>query len=127
MPSAEDDLKAKRFTPEVDALTVYVVRHRWADGHQLVPVTVDDGTTVVTVPESIIRLRLRPGRHILSAAWENKTATLPVEGASGSLQFVQLAGAVYSWSSSYAWVTGDAEDARHRALKSRLIADIEVR
>jgi len=127
VPSATVDLEAKRFEPDPNALTVYVVRHRWGDAVNQVPVTVDEGTTVLTVPESFIRLRLPPGSHRVALAWEGKTATHEIDGKAGEVRFIQLAGSVWSWGSSYVWAAGERDDARLRALKSRLIADIASR
>ena len=104
-----------------------MVRHRWQDKRNQVTITVDQSSSVVTVPESFARLRLQPGSHTLAVTWEGKTATQSVVGKAGDVLFVQLAGADWSWGSSYVWDTVDAQDAKQRALKSRLIADIPAR
>lgn len=127
VPSTTADLEAKRFEPDPSALTVYLVRHRWGDVRNQVLVTVDEGTSVLTVPESFIRLRLPPGSHRVALTWEGKTATQEVDGKAGEVRFIQLAGSVWSWGSSYVWAAVERGDAQQRALKSRLIADIASR
>jgi hypothetical protein len=82
---------------------------------------------VLTVPESIVRLRLQPGKHELAVTWDGKSATHAVEGKAGDVRMVQLAGSLYAWESGYVWEAGDSEDARRRALKSRLVADLVIR
>lgn len=127
VPTAVADLEAKRFLPDPNALTVYVVRHRWADARNQVPVSVDDGAAVLTVPESMVRYRLSPGTHKVSLAWGDKAATQTIEGRSGEVRFVQLVGSVWSWGSQYQLEAGDTTEARLRGQKSRLVADIDAR
>lgn len=127
VPTAAADLEVKGFVPDPNALTVYVVRHRWADGFVHVAVSADGAASVYTVPESTVRYRLKPGRHKLAAVWQGSTVAQVVEGQAGDVQFVQLVGTVWGWGGKFEWDATNPEDARHRALKSRLIADIEVR
>ncbi len=127
VPTAEADAAAKRFQPDKEALIVYVVRNRWADAVNRVPVSVDAGSALMTVPESMMRVRLTPGRHQLALSWEGNSTTQTVEGQAGEVRFVQLVGFVSSWSSSYGWDASDVDGARARALKSRLIADADMR
>ncbi len=127
VPMAEANAAAKRFQPDSEALVVYVVRNRWADAGNLVPVSVDAATALMTVPESMIRVRLAPGQHRLTLSWDGKLSTQTVEGRAGDVRFVQVVGHVWSWGSSYAWDAGDAVGARARAQKSRLIADADTR
>ena len=124
VPSMESDQAAKRFTADPAALTVYVVRHRSNDGINQVPITVDTLAPVVSVPETFIRLRLKPGTHQLTSSWQGKTVTQTIQGQAGEVKFVQLAGSVWSWGADYAWVPGNDEQARGLTLKSRLIADV---
>ena len=127
VPAIRSTLSSPTDTPDPNALTVYVVRQRWGDQLNQVPITVDGGSSVLTVPGSIIRLRLPPGSHKVEFTWEGKAATHAIEGKAGELRFVQLAGSVWSWGSSYTWQSGDADDSKRRALRSRLIADIPAR
>jgi hypothetical protein len=82
---------------------------------------------VQTVPESVVRMRLEPGRHSLTATWEGKAVSRTVEGKAGDVQFVELVGTVWSWGASFNWDASDLERARQRALGSRLIADLAIR
>jgi hypothetical protein len=127
VPTADADTAAKRFQPDNEALIVYVVRHRWADASNLVPVSVDAAPALMTVPESMMRVMLPPGRHQLSLSWDGHSTTQTVEGRAGDIRFVQVVGSAWSLGSSYTWDAGDADGARARALKSRLIVDADVR
>lgn len=127
VPTAVADLEVKGFVPDPNALTVYVVRHRWADGFVHVAVSADGAASVFTVPESTVRYRLKPGRHNLAAVWQGDSVAQIVEGQAGDVQFVQLVGTVWGWGGNFEWDATDPDDARQRALKSRLIADVELR
>lgn len=125
-PAAATDADAKRFAPDPNAVTVYVVRHRWQDKRNEVTITVDQSSSVATIPESFVRLRLQPGSHVLALTWEGKTATQAIAGKAGDVLFVKITGSDWSWGGSYVWDTADAEDAKQRVLKSRLIADVSA-
>mgnify|MGYP001580077443 CR=1 FL=1 len=127
VPPIEADQRAKLFKPDDQAFTLYVVRHRWADASERVPVTIDAGSEMLTVPESMLRIRLTPGSHRVSMAWEGKSKVETVEGRAGEVRFVQMAISAWSWGSTCEWDSSNAEDARARALKSRLLADVDMR
>jgi len=127
VPSIEADQRAKLFHPDDQAFTLYVVRHRWADASKRVPVTIDAGSELITVPESMIRVRLSPGSHRVSMAWEGQQKVETVEGRAGEVRFIQLAISAWSWGSSGEWDVSNEQDARARALKSRLVADVDTR
>ncbi len=127
VPTAEVDAAAKRFQPDSEALVVYVVRNRWADAGNLVPVSVDAASALMTVPDSMFRVRLAPGQHRLTLSWHGQSSTQTVEGRAGDVRFVQVVGHVWSWSNRYAWDADDADGAQTLALNSRLIADTDMR
>ena len=124
VPSAAADLQAKQFAADTAAFTLYVVRHSSNDGIVRVPIAVDGSAPMVTVPESMVRMRLKPGSHQITATWNGKTVSQAVQGQAGEVQFVQLAGSVWAWGGEYKLETGDQEHARKLALKSRLVADV---
>ena len=127
VPSIEADQRAKLFQPDDQAFTLYVVRHRWADASKPVPVTIDNAAELMTVPESMIRVQLSPGSHRVSMAWEGQSKVETVEGRAGEVRFIQLAISAWSWGSTGKWDVSSGEDARARALKSRLVADVDLR
>lgn len=124
VPSAAADLQAKQFAADTAAFTLYVVRHRMNDGIVQVPIAIDGSKPVVTVPESMVRARLKPGPHQITATWNGQTVSQTVQGQAGEVRFVQLAGSVWAWGSEYKLETGDDQQARKLALKSRLVADV---
>lgn len=127
VPPIEADQRAKLFQPDDQAFTLYVVRHRWADASKRVPVKIDTAAELMTVPESMIRVRLSPGSHRVSMAWEGQSKVETVEGRAGEVRFIQLAISAWSWGSTGEWDVSNGEDARARALKSRLVADVDLR
>ncbi len=127
VPSIDADRQAKRFQPDEQAFTLYVVRYRWADASRRVPVTIDTGSEVTTVPGSMVRLRLKPGTHRLSFTWQGETKVQTVEGRAGDVQFIQLVVSSWSWSRTCEWDSAHPDDARARALKTRLVADFDLR
>jgi len=71
-PSIAKDDEAKLFASVPEALTVYVVRY-WGDGHHPLDISVDGGAAMETVPNSMIRLRLKEGTHqitLLHHLWQ---------------------------------------------------------
>jgi len=112
-PSLNADAQAKQFAPDPNALTVYVVRRNWGDGRNFVKVQADDGATVETLPNTMVRYRLKPGSHTIAFDFE--------------VRFVRLDGMVWSWKSTFTRATESDDAIRERALKARLVADLTVR
>lgn len=127
VPSLDADAAAKRFTPDSDALTVYVVRRNWADGSNFVIVQGGSAAAVETLPNTMVRFRFKPGRHPIAFEFDGQRQTTTVEGRAGEVRFVRIEGVVWSWKSSYGWVTEPETATREQAFKSRLVADVSVR
>lgn len=85
IPSKQVETAAKRFEAAPDRLTVYVVRKRWGDARNAIRLTPDMGAASVTVPESLVRLRLKPGSHTLAADWDEGRASIDIGGAAGEV------------------------------------------
>lgn len=126
-PSLNADAEAKRFTPDPNALTVYVVRRNWGDGRNFVKVHADNGPGIETLPDTMVRLKFKPGMHTVEFEFEGRRQATTVEGKAGDVRFVRLDGTVWSWNSSYEWVSEPEAAIRERALKARLVADVTVR
>lgn len=124
IPSLQVEAEAKRFEPTAGLLTVYVVRKRWGDTRNEVRLTTGLGTTAMTVPESLVRMRLKPGTHRLVAEWGESSTSLDFSGVAGEVLFVELIGSVWSWSSNYRLERGDPTASRARAAPLRLVADL---
>jgi hypothetical protein len=126
-PSLNADADAKRFTPDPTALTVYVVRRNWGDGRHFIKVQADGGPTVETLPNTMVRYRLKPGTHTIAFEFEGQRPATTVAGNAGDVRFVRIDGMVWTWKSTFAWATESEDAIRGRALKARLIADRSVR
>ena len=127
VPPVDTEAQSKRFEPSAGALTVYVLRKRWGDSRNLVVTSIDGRRQVTTIPESLMRVRLKPGEHRLVLEWEGRSSEIVVTGAAGEVRFVELVGSVWSWGSSYRWENGALDSSRDRAIASKLIADIDMR
>lgn len=127
VPTDFAEAEAKRFEPDPKALTVYVIRRRWADTNEIVPMTVDDRVRVATIPESVVRLRLKPGSHTLSVEWNGRSATTAAAGRDGDIRYVELNGSSWAWGASFTWGVSAADLARPRAAASKLVADLDLR
>jgi hypothetical protein len=125
VPSLARDAEAKQFKPDPGYLTVYVVRHSWGDGSNIVQVVADGGSAIETLPDTMVRLRLKPGSHELAYEFEGQRTTAQVVGGAGEVRFVWLSGTAWAWRSRYSW--GDDQQAaiRQRASRTRLIADVQ--
>ena len=126
-PSLNADAEAKRFSADPGALTVYVVRRNWSDGRNFVKVQVDDGPAVETLPDTMIRAKLKPGPHTIAFDFEGQRKTTSVEGKAGEVRFVRIDGVVWAWKSSFEWAADPEPAIRERALKARLVADLVAR
>lgn len=126
-PSLLSDAEAKRFEPDPTALTVFVVRRIWADGRNVLKVSVDDGIEAETVPRSMVRLKLPPGRHVFSFKFDGTRYSTTIVGTAGEVRFIGLSGSVWAWHSSFDWATEPDAAIRQRAARSRLVADIAAR
>ncbi|MBQ0960364.1 hypothetical protein KAK06_15520 [Ideonella sp. 4Y11] len=127
VPSLDADGQAKQFVPDPSALTVYVVRRNWGDGRNFVKVQADDGATVETLPNTMVRYRLKPGTHTIAFESEGQRPAKSVAGKAGEVRFVRIDGMVWAWKSTFTWATESEDSIRERALKARLIADLTVR
>lgn len=126
-PSLNADAEVKRFTPDPKALTVFVVRRNWGDGRNFVKVHAGNGPGIETLPDTMVRLKFKPGAHTIEFEFEGKRQATTVEGKAGDVRFVRIDGTVWSWKSSYEWASEPEAAIRERALKARLVADVMVR
>ncbi|EHR70977.1 hypothetical protein BurJ1DRAFT_2137 [Burkholderiales bacterium JOSHI_001] len=126
-PSLNADADAKRFAPDPSALTVFVVRRNWGDGRHFVKVHPDNGPGIETLPDTMVRLKFKPGTHTIAFEFEGNRQSSTVEGKAGDVRFVRIDGMVWSWKSSFEWAAEPEASIRARALKARLVADVMVR
>lgn len=127
VPAESVEAEAKQFQPTPGAATVYIVRNRWADAENRVPVSIDGQAPVLTIPYSMLRVRLLPGEHRVAFEWDGKHIVRTFSARAGEILFMELAGALWSWNPEYRWAETDAEGARKRAAASKLIADLDQR
>lgn len=127
VPSLNADTDAKRFAPDPNALTLFVVRRSWGDTRNFVKVHPDNGPGIETLPNTMVRLKFKPGTHAIAFEFEGKRQSTTVEGKAGDVRFVRIDGTVWSWKSSYGWAAEAEASIRERALKARLVADVAIR
>ena len=106
---------------------MYVLRKRWADARNLVVVSLDGHIRVTTIPESLIRVRLKPGEHRLAIERDGRTTELTVSGAADEVRFVEVVGRAWTFGDDYRWEAGSPEISQPRAVASKLIADVDLR
>ena len=127
VPHLSVEADVKRFKASADALTLYGVRKRWGDTRDPAVVSLDGRTRVTTIPESLIRVRLKPGEHRLSVEWDARSMQHVVSGAAGEVRFVELVGWFWSWGGEFNREAGSPEGSRSRAMSCKLIADLDMR
>lgn len=126
-PSLNADAEAKRFAPDPEALTAYVVRRNWGDGRNFVKVLAGSGPGVETLPDTMVRMKFRPGTHTVEFEFDGKRQATTIDGKAGDVRFVRIDGMVWSWKSTYEWASEPEAAIRERALKARLVGDVTVR
>lgn len=127
VPGTAVDAQAKGFQVDAAALTVYVVRKRWADAINVIDLSIDGQRVASTVPSSFVRLKLEPGSHRIAALWQGEPIEQVISGVSGDLVFVELVGSAWAWASNYRLEIGNLESSPRRILASRLVADSDLR
>lgn len=125
IPSTARQEESKKFLPHDVLLTIYIVRWDEIDATRRICVVVDGGVNVATIPRSMARLRVPAGRHHFSFSWDGLTQVHTLDGTSGAVMFLELAGTGKSLEQSYRWVSGDIAGTRFRAQQSTLIADLK--
>lgn len=123
VPGPDVEADAKRFQPDPERFTLYVVRAAWVEAVQPLEVTVDEELRIGTLPRTFFRLRLPPGEHRLAFTWRGEEQQLLVAGRRGQLKFVEITGAATPMSAPYRWSERDPAGARERAAETRLIVD----
>jgi len=126
VPTAAVEAEAKRFEGTAGALTVFVLRRSWSDASVVIPVDVDGAAGAATIPESLVRLRLAPGKHILSAKWEGRGTDIDVDGRAGDVRVVELKGSGWPWGNTFSWQAVRLEDVSERAQATKLVADVRL-
>jgi hypothetical protein len=123
VPSARVEAEAKRFEPSSGSLTIFIVRSAHLDAARVLNVTINEATSIGTLPHSLIRARVQPGEHLLGFEWNNRIHRIPVRGVAGEVRFIELAGSSWPFERSYHWSDADPAGAKLRAAGTRLIAD----
>lgn len=126
IPSITAEAEAKRFETRPEVATLYIIRRRWADNAYQMPIEIDGVRRVDTIPASFVRVRLKPGSHILSLSWKGRTDATTLTARAGEVHFLEIDGETWIGATSYRWSTGDEAGARQRAARSTFIADVDL-
>jgi len=125
-PSLQRDAEAKQFASVPDALTIYVVRY-WGDGHHPMEISIDGSAPMETVPDSMIRLRVKAGEHQVAFKVDGRSFDRKVSGKAGDVRLLGIAGSEWPWGNSHHEWTDDSEDqVKRKAIKARLIKDLSL-
>jgi hypothetical protein len=122
-PSLQHDAEAKQFASVPDALTIYVVRY-WGDGHHPMEISFNGGEPIETVPDSMIRLRVKAGEHRISFKVDGNSFERKISGVAGEVRLLGIVGTDWPWgNSSHAWSDDPEDQVKRKAMRSRLIKD----
>ena len=121
-PNLQRDAEAKQFASVPDALTIYVVRY-WGDGHHPVEISFNSGAPMETVPDSMIRLRVKAGVHQIAFKVDGRSFERKISGVAGEVRLLGIAGTDWPWGSSHAWSDDSEDQVKRKAMRSRLIKD----
>lgn len=126
VPTAAADAAARRLDPVPEALSLYVLRHRWLDAYRVVDLLVDGRSVAATVPASLVRIAVPPGRHVLAVEWDGQRAELGVDGSIEDVCAIELVGSSWFWGDGFAWQPSTVDELRRRATGARLVADVSL-
>lgn len=126
VPSLEVDRLAKPLPPHPALLTVYVVRESRADGQNLVKVVADQNMAFDMVPDSMARLRFKPGEHTLAFLFDRQRGVVQVEGQAGEVKVLRLRGTGWAWNLQYTWERTSPDAVQGVVQRTRLVADASV-
>ncbi|WP_273284289.1 hypothetical protein [Methylibium petroleiphilum] len=106
---------------------MYVLRLSLGDTHRVIEVMADDRAVAATVPASLVRLKLEPGLHTLSAALNDQVSDAIVDGSTGDLRAMALTATTGIWGHRILWQAQSVETLRERLTMARLVADVDLR
>jgi hypothetical protein len=90
-------------------------------------ISVDGGAAMETVPNSMIRLRMKAGSHRISFSVGGNLFDRTISGRAGEVRLVGITGTDWSWgSSSHAWADDSDDQIKRQSRRSRLIKDISL-
>lgn len=127
VPDAAADAQARQLAADPVALTVYVLRRSRPDTQSRLALLADGRAVAETVPSSLVRLRLAPGRHALAVEVDGHRLTAEVSGQSGGVQFLHLDSEQTLTGARHAWRTVDEATLRPLLAGTRLVADVQAR
>lgn len=80
-----------------------------------------------TVPDSMIRLRMKAGEHQISFKVGGMSFDRKISGVAGEVRLMGISGTDWPWgSSSHAWSDDSEDQVKRKAMRSRLIKDISL-
>jgi hypothetical protein len=125
LPSAETERLAKRFAGRPDALSIYLLRNSLSDRPDRVTVLIDGRHPVTTIPAAMVLFVVPAGAHELELLSHGQERKLEVYGRNGEVVFADII-LKYGWvDHGYRLRLDNAADARLRAERSKLIADVD--
>lgn len=124
-PGVEADAKQFEALPAVG--TLYVIRNRGWDTVFQVPVSIDGREPVVTIPQSMFRVRLTPGPHQLRLVFDGAQVDQDISMDRGGIRYVEIKEAGRFSGAQFEWSELNASAAITRAKSSKLIADLDLR
>ena len=126
-PGAVAARQVKAFTPDADAAQIVVHWLERAGATRPLELRVDGRNVTELLPGSLARLRLAPGPHELAVAWQDHRAAVTLHAQAGPVQFAEVAGRFSFRAVAFRWVLSGGEDARQRASRAMVVADVDLR
>lgn len=125
-PPLAAEAEAKQLLPDRDLFTLYLVRERWGDVVNAVPVAVDGLPGLVTIPFGFARIRLSPGAHVVALQWNGQERLIRLDGKPGEIQFIELLLTPRFFGNNYEWARDEQASMAQRIRRIQLIADLDL-
>lgn len=125
-PTAEQEANAKQFAAESGKHIVWLIRNATFDSQRKWAITVA-GRKVETLPYTLSRVIVPPGRHSVALDTSRETAEVFLDAVAGEQTFVELVVHFGLVRTTVSLRRVPAEVGRPKALAARLINDIRLK
>jgi hypothetical protein len=107
-----------------DVLTLYVLRNNSADPTEAIRLDVGGQVLTKTLTRTFVRVRLSPGKHVITASWRSGSASHTFQGSAGEVKHLQLTGSAFMGTREFGFKDVERFQALELASDAVFLADL---